>query len=238
MAVYGNPAPSGTQSTTSVTTASTTVTASWSAGDWLIGVASIANGNATVSAPTGTGLTFASLGSPGTINASGTNVQMWSANPGSAGSSVVVTFTESTAVQWDVTIYRFSGATGAGTPVTKMNSTTSTDTNGTATVNTTVDNSAIVYVAADWVAVNQTAPTFSTATAGTFTLEHNIFVTSQYSSFGGVYQNAGAVGAKTVGLTSGTGMRISYYTVEVKGVARPRPPRVTQRAAMIRSSNF
>lgn len=76
--------------------------------------------------------------------------------------------------------------------------------------------SAIAMFIADWNAKTG-ARTYRTATAGAFTEKNYVQDGSEYTIEGGYHANAGAAGAKTIGLTLPTGQKFAMVGIELKG---------------------
>jgi hypothetical protein len=128
---------------------------------------------------------------------------------------------------WGYNVARFSGATGFGA----HSSTVSTG-GPSLGITTTQDSSAIVVVAVDFNAVDGSTRTWRTVNGTAPSAGNGFELTyfrnaSSYTVYIAYYPDAGAAGAKTVGLSAPTGQRASIAAVEVQGTASAAPYRPT-----------
>lgn len=79
-------------------------------------------------------------------------------------------------------------------------------------------NSAILVFNGDWSAADGTSRTWRTG-AGTFTEKLYFRDSAIYTLYGGYHADAGAVAAKTLGLSAPSGQKYSITAIEVKGTA-------------------
>jgi hypothetical protein len=135
----------------------------------------------------------------------------WTATA-SSSTSITVTFTRSGSGQYggDVLVYRGSGGIGASA---KANTTGAPS----LSLTTTQAGSAIVVAAVDWNAVDGSSRAWRT---GGGSLTETTYATDPLHGtyYGGYHADAGAAGAKTVGLTAPTGQQYSIVAVEVTGI--------------------
>lgn len=226
VAQYG---PAADASTTPQT-ASVTV----AAGDGLVIIGQTQTNSITLGTPTGgTGLTYTLQQSITGFTSYG-NLYMWTALAGSAQTftlSLASTANPST-LSWMFQVQRFStvGSIGASA---------STHAAGAPSlpVTTTGASSTLVVGDVDWNAAAGTAA-WVTATAGTFAQTLGL-VNSNAGYYAGYHANAGAAGAKTVGMSAPTGQAYSIGAVELLAPTTPtiaRPPR--NWTARMRAANW
>lgn len=137
---------------------------------------------------------------------------------------LTITFTRSSGTAWfGANVLTFRNSDGIGAATSK---TSSSNQVGTISITTTEDNSAIAVIVVDWNAldgasrvwatVNGIAPTPPTIGNG-FELSY-FRNTSNYATYVAYYPDAGAAGAKTVGITTpGSTMRPSVVAIEILG---------------------
>jgi hypothetical protein len=154
--------------------------------------------------------------------------------------------TDSGSNWWGFNALRFSGSDGIGAAESTQNGTGSAA--PSLSITTTQANSAIVVVVADWNASDGASRTWRTVnsitpTAGN-TFERSYFRDgNHYAIYVAYYPDAGAIGAKTVGLTAPSDQRYCIAAVEVKGTASaaqppPRPALVVPGLAAIQASTW
>lgn len=143
---------------------------------------------------------------------------------------------------WGWNGLRFSGSDGIG-------QTASTNTTGAPSLSITTlhDNSAIVVFVGDWNAADGTSRTWRTVNGTAPTAGNGFEKTyfrdgSHYTVYAAYYPDAGAAGAKTVGLSAPTGQQYTIIAVEVRGaagaVAAPPKPIRRSLAAVHRSTTY
>jgi hypothetical protein len=134
----------------------------------------------------------------------------WTATA-STSTSITVTFTRSGSGQYggDVLVFRGSGGIGASA---KANATGAPS----LSLTTAQASSAVVVGAVDWNAVGGASRAWRTG-AGALTETTYATDPAHGTYYGGYHADAGAAGAKTVGLTAPTGQQYSIVAVEVKG---------------------
>lgn len=82
---------------------------------------------------------------------------------------------------------------------------------------TTQANNAISWICTDWNAVDGASRTYRTSDAGAFTETEYTFLTGDYTNYCGFHPNAGAAGAKALGLTAPSTQRWALVGVDVLG---------------------
>lgn len=118
-------------------------------------------------------------------------------------------------LDWGDMVVRFSASNGVGASVSGTSG-------STISITTTGANSAIVCFVLDWNGVSGASRTWTTVNSITpsagngYELDYTL-VTSNYTSYVAYYPDAGAIGAKTVGLTAPTGMAPTILAVEILG---------------------
>ena len=134
--------------------------------------------------------------------------------------TITGTYTNPGGFMWGHQVFQFRDSNGIGNTV-KNNVTTA----GTATtsITTTQDNSAIVVIIADWNANDGATRTWATVNGITPTAANGYektytFTSTQYTVYAAYYPDAGAAGAKTVGVTTPS-MMYSIVAIEVKGAS-------------------
>lgn len=158
-------------------------------------------------------------------NVTASNCQQWGWTGVGAGASATITFTPNQTGAgrekgWGV--YEFSGSDGVGASAKATNQTSG---GPSLSITTTQANSAIVVIASDWNAVDGATRTWRTVngfapSSGNGAEKEYQRNTSAATHYVAVYPDAGAAGAKTVGLSApASGMKWSIIAIEVKGTA-------------------
>ncbi len=230
------------QSVFSSATTPKTATPTTAAGDRLVVFGATEDAFAsTLATPTGNSLTY-TLAQSITTNTFAGNYQ-WTATDAAGGTGWTLSVARNAGSGYfGIGALRFSGSNGFGA----SSSTTGT---GTASLGltTTQANSAIVVVIGDWNAADGTSRTWLTVngtapTAGNGYERLYFRDSSRYTVYAAYYPDAGAAGAKTVGLSAPTGEQFSITAVEVLGTAAaaaaPRPPVVAPSLAAVQASNW
>jgi hypothetical protein len=210
------------------TTASgvTRTTASFSvlAGDVLVAVSASENQTFTEITPTGGSLTWTTVKATATTNSAGTGLNSWTATV-DVDKSMTFALTAAGTVSghfWGFAVYVFRGSAGVGaSAVTEQ---VSGSTNTSQALTTLQANSAVLIISADWNAVDGTTRTWTTINSITPTsgngLERSYFRDSlTYTVYTGYWNDVGATGSKTAGVSAPTGQRNSIIAIEVKGSA-------------------
>lgn len=209
---------STTPKTASVTTA---------AGDLLVVAAVGEMESVTLNLPTGGTPTYANQES---LTLTGfTVIRMDTAVTGITAQTYTLSQTATAGTSWwGNDILQFSGSDGIGA----AESTTNAGPAGPSLAITTLqDNSAIVCVIGDWNAADGATRTWRTVNSITPTagngFERAYFRDSaRYTAYVAYWPDAGAAGAKTVGISSPATMKYTIAAVEVKGTAAVQgPPR-------------
>lgn len=190
------------------TTPKTVSGVSVQAGDLVVVSAGSENGNSTASDPTSTGYTFTLAGTAGS-GGSECEANTWYATAPSTA-TISVTNTVAGGGQWgmEVTVWRNHG--GVGNVFAADSNTTTSAPSGALT--TTGANSAVDCVVADWNA-SATAPTYRNL-GDTPVQDAGAVSGGAYSIYAWHNPDAGAAGAKTIGLTAPT-MRWAMVAVEI-----------------------
>lgn len=216
---------SGTAKTASVTV---------STGDLLVIGGVTEQQGVTIGTPTGGGLTYTLRQSTtGLVNYCITYV--WTA-PCPAGQTFTLSLTSgggSGLWGWNALQFGSNGGVGASSKTNANNAAPSLG------LTTTGDNSAIVCFNGDWNAADGTSRTWRTVNSITPTsgngLERTYFRDSSfYTTYGAYWSDAGATGAKTVGLSAPSTQKYAVVAVEVLGTtsaAVSDSPIVPRRAA-------
>lgn len=194
---------------TSLTTPKTTAAFDVQTGDILL-VCQIKEGpDGTAGTPTGGTLTYNLLETVDAANLC--ELRIWSAVV-DANKNMTVQISDSGSLRFAANILHFRGSSGIGA----AESTSGLDAVPQIAITTTLANSAIVVFTDDFEA-SGTSPTWVTATAGALTQVTFSTGGGAYTIWGGYHANAGAIGAKTVGLSVPTGPDFTIGAVEVKG---------------------
>lgn len=180
-------------------------------GDVLVFAGLGSNANAIPGEPTGgTGLTW-TLQQSVNVSTSWCVVNLYTATATTAETFTLSSTAAGSGAHWGFTVYRFSGVDSIGASA-KANASGAPS----LSLTTTADDSAVAVFAADWNSVDGSSRTWLTG-AGTLTEETYARVASAYTVFGGFHADAGAAGAKTVGLSAPTGQKYSMVAVELLG---------------------
>lgn len=152
--------------------------------------------------------------------ASNCTVYVWTATAASGSITPTITPGGANGNQvFGMNVLEFSGSDGVG--ASNKAQTTGAPSLGLTTLQ---DNSAIVVANADYLATDGTSRTWRTVNSVTPTSGNGLEVTyfrntTNYAVYAAYYSDAGAAGAKTVGLSAPTGQQYSIVAVEVKGAA-------------------
>lgn len=223
------------------TTTPKTTTPTTSAGDVLAIGGLTADQPETLGAPTGNSVTYTERQ---LVNvASYARAYVWTGTDASGGSGWTLSVSRTAGTgPWGHNTLRFSGSDGVGAS-NKANADTAAP---SLSLTTTQDNSAIVAFVADWNAVDGASRTWRTINSITPTAGNGLEVTyardaSFFTVYGAYWNDVGAAGAKTVGISSPSTMKYALVAVEIKGsttaAGRPVPPvlvaQAVNRAAVI-----
>lgn len=230
----------GTESETTWNDSTNTKTASVSvfdASDLLVVLSCTEDNAYPLGTPTGASLTYTSAQLVSVANY--TRAQVWTA-PSISTSSFSVSISESPTDigWWGANVLKFSGTQGVGAS-SKTNVASGAPSLG---LTTTQDNSAIAVIVGDWSAQDGTTRTWRTVNGITPTAGNGLEVTyfrdsSHYAVYVAYYTDAGAAGAKTVGLSAPGSQKYSIIAVEILGAVRPNV-QVINMAAIMRAGSW
>lgn len=176
----------------------------------------------------GADMTFAATGGSLTYNSQQsvrisdyTGIEAWIAEAtGDASFAGTITRTNGSFLFFggNFPVFRDSDGVGASAKTNVLSGAPSLD------ITTTQDNSAIVVVVGDWNAADGASRTWRTVNGTAPSAANGFELTyfrdsSRYTLYVAYYPDAGAAGAKTVGLSAPTGQKYSIIAVEVKGTA-------------------
>lgn len=187
-----------------------TGTLTWSAGDRIIVVGGTESGSFELNTPTATGLSFSLVSSVGVGVAGDGLAYMWTATPGSGGSSAVTaTIVQGGAAARGIAAYAYTSSSGIGTPATIQGSAAKT-----ISLTRTTNNAAVVSVMTDWNAVADTAvnssPAGGTVRQANEAVGHCTFFVTDWP-------DQGASGTTSYGITDHTGtVRMTGIALEIK----------------------
>lgn len=210
-----------------VSTGTTRVTASIpvTTDDVLVAVMAAEDGALTFSSVTGGGLTWASQAQLGAATAN-CRAAIFTTTA-TATTSITVTVTvNASGRNWGFRVFQFSDASIGAIASSASGSTVAPS----QAIITTQDNSALVYVAGDWTATDGTTRTWRAINSITPTsgngLETDYFRDaggSFYTAYAGYWNDVGAAGSKTTGMTGPT-QKATIVVLEIKGIAGPPEP--------------
>lgn len=194
------------------------------AGDVLVIYAGDENSSGTLNTPTGNSLTY-NLQQSQPANGSYTDGYIWTTTDPTGGTNWTLSMTNSgSSIDWGFTCLVFRSSNGIGASNSARNST------GTPSVGltTTQDNSALVVFNGDWNAANGSSRTWLTVNSITPTNGNGLettyaYVPSRWTAYGAYYNDAGAAGSVTVGLSAPSGQQWTILAVEVLGTSPTAP---------------
>lgn len=147
--------------------------------------------------------------------ASYTRVAMWTATATTTTTLTVSITRGGSNFMWGFTVLRFSGVSSIGAS-TKTNVTSGAPSLALTTLQA---NSAIVVANGDWAPVDGASRVWRTPSGSTAISEQSYaYDASNYTAYVGYHSDAGAAGAKTVGLSAPTGQKYSIVALEIEGV--------------------
>lgn len=202
-------------STTSPKTASVTV----ANGDGLVVVGVTENIASTLGTPTGGGLTYTLQQS--IVVTSYCAIYVWTALSASSQTfTISITRSGDTSQDWGFSVLRYSSVSAVGAS-SKTNVTTGAP---SLSLTTTGANSVIVTANSDWNAVDGTTRTWRTINSITPTVGNGLETTyyrdgTAYAVYVAYYNDSGATGAKTTGLSAPSGQAYAIISVELQGGA-------------------
>ena len=197
-----------------------TTTVTTQPGDLLVVYAASENGTSTIGTPTGNGVVL-TLNQSVTLGTQWSNAYIWSGIDSVGGTNWTLTSNYGgTGVYWGMTCLVFRNSSGVG-------ASTSGNVNAalpTLNLTSTQDNSAVVVLSADWNGLDGTSRAWLTVNSITPTNANGkeidyTFVSTVYTVYGAYYNDVGAIGSNTFGLSAPTGQRYSMVALEVKGLA-------------------
>lgn len=205
-------ATSGNTWTTTTGTTRTTGSVSWNIGDVLLVMGATEGDPVTLSTPTtaGSGVTFALVTNFPTATPGAAKVYAWSATA-SAASSGTITSNNNGASMSNIQVFVYSGSGGIGNSAVLA-----TGVADTLSLTRGSDNSAVVWVASDFGATNDTTVAAVPVSGGT--QRQAAFVTSAATMFLFDWTDQGTAGATSYGISGFvTADNFTKGVVEVKG---------------------
>jgi hypothetical protein len=210
-----------------------TLSVTTQAGDVVVVYGGIENGAQTLGTPSGNGISF-TLQQSVAISNVWASAYVWTGTDATGGTNWTLSNTISSALSWGMTclVFRSSGGVGASS---KTNAGTAAPSLG---LTTTQADSAIVVFNADWDADDGSTRTWRTVNSITPTtgnsLERDyVFDSGKWTSYGAYYNDVGATGTKTVGLSVPSSQTYSIVAVEVKGPSSTAPTVTTSSVTSI-----
>ena len=206
------------------TNADKTVAVTTAIGDVLVALcvsSNWADSSDDITAPTGgTGLTWTTQETIFLDDYTAVAVFTTTASAVNTGASITVSLSGAVDALLGVNILRFSGSTGIGA-AEKTNAVSGAP---SLNITTTQANSALCVVNGDWDAVDGTTRTWRTVNSITPTAGNGLEKTyfrdaAQYTVYAALYNDAGTVAAKTVGLSAPGAQRYAIAVVEVLGTS-------------------
>jgi hypothetical protein len=197
---------------TDVTVNDVTPTVTWSAGSLVVVTGVSENGNAALSTPTATGLSFSLITSVNAGDVGDAYAIAWSATPGSGGSGAITSVGTGGSAARGIAAYVYSGSQGIG-------NTNTMDAQNAKTISLTRNNSnsAVINIMGDWDAINDTTVNPSPA-GGTVT--QAVFNSGLATFFAVDWGDQGSTGTTSYGITDHTGtVDMSGLVIEIRGVA-------------------
>lgn len=163
----------------------------------------------TIAAPTCSGQTVALIAS--STAASNCPVSLYKMTVSGSPGTVTISCTFTGSGRWHMAVFnRWTGCTIAGTPA--VNATKTGGTTPSATLTTTAANSAIDVSVGDWNAVAPGTPAYRLSAVQDALHDKT---TANYAGYGFHTLDAGATGAKTIGMTAPTGQAWTMIGVEI-----------------------
>ena len=180
----------------------------------------IENNQSTLSTPTGNSISY-TLQQFQVADSTQSPVYLWTGTDAAGGSNWTLSVTlVGTAVKYGFACLVFRSSNGVGT----SNLATVTGGNSTVSFTTTGANSAIVTIVTDWNAVDGSSRVWRTVNSITPTTGNGLettyaFETPNYTIYGAYYNDAGAIGSKTMGVSSPGSGNFTTAAVEILGGA-------------------
>lgn len=194
------------------TTSPKTANVSVQTGDLIIVIAGTSNPARTVATPAGGGLTWSLVTSA--TGGAGVNSYAWQATATSTTTVTVSATSSGTGSNWGFLVFVWRNHTGVGASAAEIF-------DGRApslAITTTGANSAIAWGNFDWNAVDGSSRVYRQVNSASPTEAAYAYAAASYTVYVASHADAGAAGAKTVGLTAPAAQDQSMVAVEVKGV--------------------
>lgn len=204
---------SSTDSAFNVSDTPKTVVVSVNAGDIIVVVAGSEDNARVLGLPTATGNTFTIQQQVGVANYCQAMVASCTAASTNASLTVSCTATGTSTLIWGFTCFVYRGSDGIGASA-KTNVASGAP---SLALTTTQANSAIAVVNTDWNASDGTTRTWRTVNSEVGTEDAYFRDAARYTIYTGHWNDTGATGAKTVGLSAPTGQKYSIVALEIKG---------------------
>jgi len=217
-----------------------TLSVTTQAGDRVVMMACNEDGSNTFGTPTGNGLTYSSLQSFTTADYA--EVQAWGATDAAGGTAWTLSLGLTGGGYFGLAAWVFRDSDGFGASAVGSSASGAPS----LALTTTAADSAICGIVGDWNAADGTTRTWRTINGITPTvgnsLERNYFRdAAHYATYAALWDDAGAAGANTTGLSAPSGQKWSAIAVEVLGTATaanppPRRQLVVPSAAVMRAA--
>jgi hypothetical protein len=204
------------------TNGTTTVSVTVADGDMLVVAGNTSDFGTTLGTPSGGGLTYTLQQSVSVVDYG--RVYLWTAPSASAQTfTMSVTRAGATANDWGYTAHRF-GANGGLGASSSTNVASGAPSLG---LTTTGANSAVVVISGDWNGADGASRTWRTANVVAAETRYYRNAPLGWTFYEGYHSDAGAAGAKTVGLSAPAGQKYSIAAVEILGTVATGglPPR-------------
>jgi hypothetical protein len=194
-------------------TGAATVHVTVAAGDTLLILGSTAASTTTLSAPTGGGLTY-TLQAQTPVTSGYDNQYEWTATSATAQTFTLSVTASGSSNDWGFIVQRWANVGAIGSVAKNTGSSSAPS----LSLTTTQAYSAIVFAASDYNGGDGSGRVWNTSSAGTLTEDHYDRDPTLITNYIGHYNNPGAAGAKTVGLTSPS-MKWSATAIELVGLS-------------------
>ena len=199
------------------TTSPKSVSVTTQAGDILVVCAGDAGSTGTLGTPSGNSVSF-NLEQHVFVDSQWSQAKVWTGTDTTGGTNWTLQVTHTSSAQWGFTCYVFRNAAGIGAS-SKTNVSGATP---SLDITTTRANSAVVVLNIDWDAQDGSSRTWRTVNSITPSSANGLerayyYGSGIYTFFSALYDNAGSVGAKTVGLTAPGSQKYSIIALEILG---------------------
>lgn len=191
-----------------------TVSVTVAAGDFLAVLAGSGASNQIHATPTGGSLAYSFRSSSGVNLANLNSVVVFTAPAPAAQSFTLSMAISPSTAAWGFIVLQFSGVAGTGGTTSDSNPVASAP---SSVLTATAKDSAVAMIDTDW-NTNVVADVYRTTDAGTFTNVLKISNGSYGAAWAGYYLNAGAAGAKTIGMSAPNNQKWSMVSVELQPV--------------------